>query len=109
MGARRLGGPVPLEESVTQGKVCVCFSPPYLQQLDVVPPQLVLTHVFQGGLLMDNGLFVARSFRVGWGPGWTLAHCGIPLSTSTSKQLQHQELTSKTDFSFLPKPARTKP
>ncbi|XP_028276799.1 nuclear pore complex protein Nup98-Nup96 isoform X2 [Parambassis ranga] len=82
VGARRLGGPVPLKESVTQGK---------------------------GGLLMDNGLFVARSFRVGWGPGWTLAHCGSPLSTLTSKQLQHQQLTSKTDFSFLPKPARTKP
>ncbi|XP_008302611.1 nuclear pore complex protein Nup98-Nup96 isoform X2 [Stegastes partitus] len=82
VGVRRLGGPVPMKESVTQGK---------------------------GALLMDTGLFAVRSFRVGWGPGWTLAHCGSRLSSSTSKQLEHQELTTKTDFSFLPKPARSKP
>ncbi|XP_030603052.1 nuclear pore complex protein Nup98-Nup96 isoform X2 [Archocentrus centrarchus] len=82
VGVRRLGGPVPLKESITHGK---------------------------GGLLMDTGLFAVRSFRVGWGPGWTLAHCGSPLSSPTSKQLEHQELTTKTDFSFLPKPARSKP
>ncbi|XP_044227526.1 nuclear pore complex protein Nup98-Nup96 isoform X2 [Thunnus albacares] len=81
VGVRRLGGPVPLKESVTQGK---------------------------GGLLMDAGLFAGRSFRVGWGPGWTLAHCGHRLSSPPSKQLD-QELTNKTDFSFLPKPARSKP
>ncbi|XP_071361953.1 nuclear pore complex protein Nup98-Nup96 isoform X2 [Trachinotus anak] len=81
VGVRRLGGPVPLKESVTLGK---------------------------GGLLMDVGLFVGRSFRVGWGPGWTLAHCGHQLSSLPSKQLDQQELT-KTDFSFLPKPARNKP
>ncbi|XP_059207267.1 LOW QUALITY PROTEIN: nuclear pore complex protein Nup98-Nup96 [Centropristis striata] len=80
VGVRRLGGPVPLRESVTQGK---------------------------GGLLMDAGLFAGRSFRVGWGPGWTLAHCGHRLSSPT-KPLQHQEVT-KTDFSFLPKAARSKP
>uniref|UniRef100_A0A7N8Y0C4 Nuclear pore complex protein Nup98-Nup96 n=1 Tax=Mastacembelus armatus TaxID=205130 RepID=A0A7N8Y0C4_9TELE len=81
VGVRRLGGPVPLKESVTQGK---------------------------GGLLMDAGLFMGRSFRVGWGPAWTLAHCGHRLSSPSSKQLDQQELT-KTDFSFLPKPARSKP
>ena len=64
--------------------------------------------VFQGGLLMDAGLFAGRSFRVGWGPGWTLAHCGDQLSSPPSKRLDHQEPT-KTDFSFLPKPARSKP
>ena len=26
--------------------------------------------------LVDAGLFMGRSFRVGWGPGWTLAHSG---------------------------------
>ncbi|KAG7224710.1 hypothetical protein INR49_030040 [Caranx melampygus] len=81
VGTRRLGGPVPLKDSVTLGK---------------------------GGLLMDAGLFVGRSFRVGWGPRWTLAHCGQQLTSLPSKQLDHQEL-SKTDFSFLPKPARNKP
>ncbi|XP_069395495.1 nuclear pore complex protein Nup98-Nup96 isoform X5 [Paralichthys olivaceus] len=82
VGVRRLGGPVPLKESVTLGK---------------------------GGLLMDVGLFKGRSFRVGWGPGWTLAHCGDRLSSSGSKHLDHKDLSSKTDFSFLPKPARNKP
>uniref|UniRef100_A0A8C4DQH1 Nuclear pore complex protein Nup98-Nup96 n=1 Tax=Dicentrarchus labrax TaxID=13489 RepID=A0A8C4DQH1_DICLA len=82
VGVRRLGGPVPLKESVTQGK---------------------------GSLWMDAGLFAGRSFRVGWGPGWTLAHCGQRLSSPTEKQLEHQELTARTDFSFLPKPARNKP
>ncbi|KAM9348606.1 nuclear pore complex protein Nup98-Nup96 [Symphorus nematophorus] len=82
VGIRRLGGPVPLKESVTRGK---------------------------GSLLMDAGLFAGRSFRVGWGPGWTLAHCGHRLSSPPGKQLEHQEVTSKTDFSFLPKPARSKP
>lgn len=55
---------------------------------------------------MDAGLFAGRSFRVGWGPGWTLAHCGQWLS---SKRLDEQDLNPKTDFSFLPKPARSKP
>ncbi|MEQ2189587.1 hypothetical protein GOODEAATRI_026750, partial [Goodea atripinnis] len=62
-----------------------------------------------GGLLMDTGLFATRSFRVGWGPGWTLAHCGSRISSQTSKQLEYQELGTKTDFSFLPKPSRSKP
>ncbi|KAM7397467.1 hypothetical protein PAMA_005657 [Pampus argenteus] len=81
VGVRRLGGPVPLKESITQGK---------------------------GGLLMDAGLFAGRSFRVGWGPGWMLAHCGHRLSSPPSKLLD-RELINKTDFSFLPKPARSKP
>ncbi|XP_035998550.1 nuclear pore complex protein Nup98-Nup96 isoform X1 [Fundulus heteroclitus] len=77
VGVRRLGGPVPLQESVIQGK---------------------------GALLMDTGLFATRSFRVGWGPGWTLVHCGSPLSAPAAPQLG-----AKTDFSFLPKPPRSKP
>ncbi|XP_069565687.1 nuclear pore complex protein Nup98-Nup96 isoform X1 [Brachyistius frenatus] len=80
VGVRRLGGPVPLKESVTRGK---------------------------GGLLMDTGLFAVRSFRVGWGPGWMLAHCGSRLSSPTSEHLERHE--PKTDFSFLPKPARSRP
>ncbi|KAM9846701.1 nuclear pore complex protein Nup98-Nup96 isoform 2-T2 [Aulostomus maculatus] len=80
VGVRRLGAPVPLKESVTQGKE---------------------------GLLMDAGLFVGRSFRVGWGPGWTLAHCGLQLSSHT-KQLNHQGLMTKTDFSVMPKPTSSK-
>uniref|UniRef100_A0A3P9KS24 Nuclear pore complex protein Nup98-Nup96 n=1 Tax=Oryzias latipes TaxID=8090 RepID=A0A3P9KS24_ORYLA len=81
VGVRRLDGPVPLKESVTQGK---------------------------GGLLMDAGLFAGRSFRVGWGPGWTLAHCGSRLSSPTSEPGASRDLCLA-DFSFLPKAARTKP
>jgi len=57
---------------------------------------------------MDAGLFVGRSFRVGWGPGWTLAHCGERLGSLAGKRPDRHELTT-TDFSFLPKPARSKP
>ncbi|XP_028322380.1 nuclear pore complex protein Nup98-Nup96 isoform X2 [Gouania willdenowi] len=74
VGARRLGGPVPIEDSITQGK---------------------------GALLMDCGLFRVRSFRVGWGPSWTLVHSGHVLGSS------HQEdLRLKTDFSFIHSGAR---
>ncbi|XP_068187416.1 nuclear pore complex protein Nup98-Nup96 [Antennarius striatus] len=82
VGVRRLGGPVPLKQSVTLGK---------------------------GNLLMDAGLFASRSFRVGWGPGWMLAHCGQRLSALSSKDSEHQVLTGKTEFNFLPKPTRSKP
>jgi nuclear pore complex protein Nup98-Nup96 len=27
-------------------------------------------------LAVDAGLMMGRSFRVGWGPGWTLVHAG---------------------------------
>ncbi|XP_059911980.1 nuclear pore complex protein Nup98-Nup96 isoform X1 [Gadus macrocephalus] len=79
VGARRLGGPVALKESVTLGK---------------------------GALLMDAGLFMGRSFRVGWGPGWTLAHCAQQISAPHSK-----EPTLKghnVDFSFMPQTVRSK-
>ncbi|KAF7206744.1 nuclear pore complex protein Nup98-Nup96 isoform X2 [Nothobranchius furzeri] len=81
VGVRRLGGPVPLGESVTHGK---------------------------GGVMMDTGLFVSRSFRVGWGPGWTLAHSGTRISSQT-KLVQNQEVRTGTDFSFLPKPTKIQP
>ncbi|XP_075994030.1 nuclear pore complex protein Nup98-Nup96 isoform X2 [Genypterus blacodes] len=81
VGARRLGGPVALEDSVTQGK---------------------------GRLLMDAGLFAGRSFRVGWGPGWTLAHCGQRLSATETKQLDLHDTGDRMNFSFLPKTARSK-
>lgn len=32
------------------------------------------------GLVADHGLVFGRSFRVGWGPNWTLAHSGIRIS-----------------------------
>ena len=32
--------------------------------------------------LCDHGLFLGRSFRVGWGPNWTLAHSGSLVSPS---------------------------
>ena len=33
--------------------------------------------------IADAGLSMGRSFRVGWGPNWTLVHSGFPLSRSS--------------------------
>uniref|UniRef100_A0A667YSH9 Nuclear pore complex protein Nup98-Nup96 n=1 Tax=Myripristis murdjan TaxID=586833 RepID=A0A667YSH9_9TELE len=82
VGARPLGGPVPLKDSVTLGK---------------------------GGLLMDAGLFGGQAFRVGWGPGWTLAHCGQRLSAATLKHGEQDEAGAGKHLGFLPRPARSKP
>jgi nuclear pore complex protein Nup98-Nup96 len=40
-----------------------------------VPPELSLT-VGRDGNYHDLGLSMGRSFRVGWGPGGTIAHIG---------------------------------
>uniref|UniRef100_A0A673ZEC2 Nuclear pore complex protein Nup98-Nup96 n=1 Tax=Salmo trutta TaxID=8032 RepID=A0A673ZEC2_SALTR len=80
VGARRLGGPVDPENSVTLGK---------------------------GRLLMDAALFTGRSFRVGWGPGWTLVHCGDGLSGAGDKEQDHGD-TGAAGFGFLPKPAKSR-
>ena len=53
---------VPLEKSIMQGKQrCIA----------------------------DMGLFLGRSFRVGWGPNWTLAHSGTQISVES-----HSDSTS---------------
>ena len=31
-------------------------------------------------IIVDAGLFHGRSFRVGWGPGWTFAHAGLTVT-----------------------------
>ncbi|XP_058271327.1 nuclear pore complex protein Nup98-Nup96 isoform X2 [Hemibagrus wyckioides] len=76
VGARRLGGPVPMATSVTLGK---------------------------GRLLLDAALYMGRSFRVGWGPNWTLVHCGKPLVTSEESKDQTKDVLG---FSFLPRPTK---
>lgn len=48
-------------------------------------------------LIADAGLFLGRSFRVGWGPNWTLAHSGTsiaPVQSSPGEELHHQPLFS---------------
>lgn len=79
VGARRLQGPVPLEKSVTHG---------------------------HGKLLMDMALFMGRSFRVGWGPNWTLAHNGKQLSGSG--EIGNLQNSESMDYGFLPKPVSAK-
>uniref|UniRef100_A0A8D1SIJ2 Nuclear pore complex protein Nup98-Nup96 n=1 Tax=Sus scrofa TaxID=9823 RepID=A0A8D1SIJ2_PIG len=73
VGTRRQPGLVPLEKSVTYGK---------------------------GRLLMDMALFMGRSFRVGWGPNWTLANSGEQLSGS--QELEHHQTTDSMEYGFLP-------
>ncbi|OWF51062.1 Nuclear pore complex protein Nup98-Nup96 [Mizuhopecten yessoensis] len=34
----------------------------------------------------DAALFMGRSFRVGWGPHWTLAHCGTPITKDITEE-----------------------
>ncbi|KAM6342136.1 nuclear pore complex protein Nup98-Nup96 isoform 2-T3 [Podargus strigoides] len=78
VGIRRQLGLVPLEKSLAYGK---------------------------GKLLMDMALFMGRSFRVGWGPNWTLVNCGDQLSGSSEMEdLQCESV----DYRFLPTPVAPK-
>ncbi|NXB78736.1 NUP98 protein, partial [Donacobius atricapilla] len=78
VGVRRQRGLVPLERSITYGK---------------------------GKLLMDMGLFMGRSFRVGWGPNWTLVNCGEQLSGSSEAEDPQLE---PVEYGFLPTPVAPK-
>lgn len=78
VGARRQRGLVPLERSITYGK---------------------------GKLLMDMGLFMGRSFRVGWGPNWTLVNSGDQLSACSDVEDAQLE---PVEYGFLPTPAAPK-
>ena len=42
----------------------------------VIPPVKESYQYEKQAMFVDAGLFMGRSFRCGWGPGWTLAHCG---------------------------------
>ncbi|XP_062423496.1 nuclear pore complex protein Nup98-Nup96 isoform X5 [Rhea pennata] len=78
VGVRRQQGLVPLEKSITYGK---------------------------GKLLMDMALFMGRSFRVGWGPNWTLVNSGDQLSGSSEAEDLHCE---SVEYGFLPTPVAPK-
>ncbi|XP_032076064.1 nuclear pore complex protein Nup98-Nup96 isoform X2 [Thamnophis elegans] len=77
VGVRRQPGLVALKKSVAYGK---------------------------GRLLKDMALFVGRSFRVGWGPNWVLAHSGDRLSPLDEPE-DHGETT---EYGFLPAPVAPK-
>ena len=40
-------------------------------------------------MLMDAALFHGRSFRVGWGPGMTMAHPGTAISSQVQGKHSH--------------------
>ncbi|KAG9351821.1 hypothetical protein JZ751_023072 [Albula glossodonta] len=71
----------------------------------LVPMESSVAHG-KGKLLMDAALYMGRSFRVGWGPNWTLAHCGDLLSGSAGAPQDQQP--EPLGFAFLPKPAKSK-
>lgn len=79
VGIRRQPGLVPLEKSITYGK---------------------------GKLLMDMALFMGRSFRVGWGPNWTLANSGEQLHGS--HELENHQVAESMEYGFLPNPVAVK-
>ena len=61
-------------------------------------------------LCADAGLFLGRSFRVGWGPGWTLAHAGAEVggvrkAASSGRQL----LYGSSSFSESRRPGESLP
>ncbi|KAG8544950.1 hypothetical protein GDO81_021581 [Engystomops pustulosus] len=60
----------------------------------------------KGKLLIDMALFMGRSFCVGWGPNWTLAHSGDILSGS--KEREQEADMEAMDYGFLPKPVSAK-
>ncbi|KAJ4841593.1 Nuclear pore complex protein nup96 [Turnera subulata] len=37
--------------------------------------------------VVDSGLFMGRSFRVGWGPNGILVHCGTPVGSDDSQRV----------------------
>ncbi|XP_040390705.1 nuclear pore complex protein Nup98-Nup96 isoform X1 [Cygnus olor] len=78
VGVRRQQGLVPLDKSITHRK---------------------------GKLLMDMALFMGRSFRVGWGPNWTLINCGDQLSRSSEMEDTQCE---SVEYGFLPAPVAPK-
>lgn len=81
VGIRRQQGLVPREKSVSAGK---------------------------GKMLIDMALFMGRSFRVGWGPNWTLAHSGEVLSGSWEREEDDGDNMDAAEYRFLPKPLATK-
>lgn len=56
-------------------------------------------------MLIDMGLFMGRSFRVGWGPNWTLVHSGKVISESSMVEKTDKQ---GNDYGFLPKPVPAK-
>lgn len=78
VGVRRQQALVPRDRSITYGK---------------------------GKLLMDMALFMGRSFRVGWGPNWTLVNSGDRLSRSSETEDPQCE---PVEYGFLPTPVAPK-
>lgn len=73
VGTQRQQGLVPLKKSICTGR---------------------------GRMLIDMGLFMGRSFRVGWGPNWTLVHSGKVISESSMVEKTDKQ---GNDYGFLPK------
>ncbi|XP_068236847.1 nuclear pore complex protein Nup98-Nup96-like isoform X2 [Palaemon carinicauda] len=71
------------------------------QEAGHVPPQHQTASVPLASSLMsgkdqflsDMGAFMGRSFRVGWGPGWTLVHAGKELASLKVPEETETEMT----------------
>ena len=50
----------------------------------------------------DMGAFMGRSFRVGWGPGWTLAHTGPTLALDQEGAAEEEEESMPSQLSPPP-------
>ena len=54
------------------------------RNLRVLPAAASFTDGKRERILCDHGLFLGRSFRIGWAPNWVLAHSGVQVSPSSN-------------------------
>lgn len=74
------------------------------RQQELVPLEKSITYG-KGKLLMDMALFMGRSFRVGWGPNWTVVNSGDKLNgSSETDDLRNDSM----EYGFLPTPVAPK-
>ncbi|XP_076068248.1 nuclear pore complex protein Nup98-96 [Oratosquilla oratoria] len=60
-------------------------------------------------LFIDASAFMGRSFRVGWGPGWTLVHAGMALDSKISLEVNLKEDEEEEEMEAAPEVPAEKP
>lgn len=78
-------GPAPEGAPPKRARVAIGF-------VDEQAPEAAVEHSRAG---VDAGLFLGRSFRVGWGPGGVLVHAGGASASESEDQGQQKRLSSQ--------------
>ena len=74
------GGPFQPARSLLQAQSAALMAKHNLRTLVPLDKSLVQG---QSKMVADTSLFMGRSFRVGWGPNWTLAHSGFQVTPNS--------------------------